>query len=439
MIILTLFGTTTGLELQNFSLGNNVPALKFEEAWVGVTPSQVSLRQGQDAFVVFRKSVSGHLTTWIGIYRQAREIGYDRPGGFYGAGAWIIDHVADARLLTDSLVEMMNQIQAKTMNGDRFVRNIAEARNEFAPPSQTAALLAGLTKANSGLRPEGESAFIVEGSNAIDVIEWAQRAPSASYLSKAVIGAANQTPSIGQSSTLRLFTSHLLAIDAAYQRLFSESHNAISQANNQIHELSQRVDKLTKDNSALTDDLNDARASLQQAQVNRMPSSTSAGYHGGFYLTTEASPKATSMYTDSADDRWPAKAPAQKQPAIPPNGYVGSARTQPNGLVDREVTPAANPGGQVKPEGAKRITPAHKATDHQSESFLGFAIFLTVTVILLAVIIMGVITRDTQNRCAFFTLGCSPKPPQQNRYSPILDSPNSPSSSSKPHDDGNAK
>lgn len=436
MIILTLFGTTTGLELQNFSLGNSAPALKFEEAWIGVTPGQASLRQDKAAFVVFRRSVGGHLATWVGVYRQAREMGYDRPGGFYGAGAWIIDHVADARLLTESLFEMVNQIQSKTMNGDRFVRKMAEARNEFIPPSQTAALLAGLTKATSGFRPEGESAFIVEDSNAIDVIEWAQRAPSASYFSKTVIGEASQAPSAGQNSAFKLFTSHSLAIDAAYQRLSSEYRNAISQAKTQIHELSQRIDKLNKDNLGLNDDLKDART-LLQAQVNRMPSTTPANYLREFYISTDTPPNAVSNYIDSADERWQTQTPTQKQPAIPPNGYFGSASTQRHAPAEGRVTPAARPGGQVKPEGAKRITPEHKAKDHQSDSFVGFAIFLIIIVIFLAVIITGVATR--KKGCAFFTLGCSSNPTQQNPYSPISDSPNSPPASSKPHDDGNAK
>jgi hypothetical protein len=106
VITLTLFGTTTGLELQHFPLVNNAPLPKLEEAWIGVTPGQVILRQEKDAYVLFRRTVDQHLVTWIGLYRPAREMGYDRPGGFYGAGVWLVDHVADAKLLVDLLREI---------------------------------------------------------------------------------------------------------------------------------------------------------------------------------------------------------------------------------------------------------------------------------------------------------------------------------------------
>lgn len=262
MIILTLFGTTTGLELLNIPLVNNVPPLKLEDAWIGVTPSQLTLHPDKDVFLVFRRSVGGHLVTWIGLYRPVREMGYDRAGTFYGAGVWVIDGAVDAKILIVLLREMINQIQVNAIQGDRFVKRIADVRGQFTPPSQVSALAGSHSKINSGIKPEGESGFIVEGASPIDVIEWAQRATSANYFAKIVVGAADQAPNAGQSSGFKIFPSLSMAIDASYQRLTSDYRN-------RFQELSQSIKSLENKNTEINGELQITLRKLQQTESAR--------------------------------------------------------------------------------------------------------------------------------------------------------------------------
>ncbi len=262
MIILTLFGTTTGLELLNIPLANNVPPLKLEDAWIGVTPSQLTLHPDKDVYLVFRRSVSGHLVTWIGLYRPVREMGYDRAGTFYGAGVWVIDGAVDAKTLIVLLREMLDQVQVNAIQGDRFVKRLADVRGQFTPPSQVSALIGSHSKINSGIKPEGESGFIVEATSSIDVIEWAQRASSANYFAKIVVGAIEQAPNSGQSSGFKVFPSLSMAIDASYQRLSSDYRN-------RFQDLSQNIKSLEKKNTAINSELQNTLIKLQQSESAR--------------------------------------------------------------------------------------------------------------------------------------------------------------------------
>jgi len=252
VIIITLFGTTRGLELQHFPFGVNALHHRLEDAWIGITASQLNLRPEKNAVVVSRRSLENQLATWIGIYRPAIEMGYERPGGFYGAGAWIIDHVVDARLLIESLEEMANQIKDIAMQRNHFVKKISDARNEFSPPSRASVLLSTLAKVQQGLAAEGESAFIVEDLSYIEVIEWAQRARSASHYSKVFIGSATHIPMAGRSPTLKVFESLSLSIEGAYQGL-SLKYRAV---NERAYSLSQEVNRFQEEKTQLENDRN---------------------------------------------------------------------------------------------------------------------------------------------------------------------------------------
>ena len=409
MIILTLFGTTRGLELQHFPLTNSAPHLKFDDAWIGVTPSQVNLRSAKDAVVVFRRRVGEHLATWIGIYRPAREMGYDRPGGFYGAGVWIIDQVADAKLLIDVLREMAGQVQLNTMSGDSFVKKIADARNEFTPPSQVSSLLASLTEVKLGFKPEGESAFVVEDVNPIVVIEWAQRAPSAEPFSKVVIGSADQLPASGQSAAFSIFTSLSLAIDTAYQRLSSQFRHAMSDTHIRVQNLSQKIDDLNKANLGLTDDLNDARMELRKVNSMRMhPSSTVDPYSGLYSLMGETQIALDSRSLPNADRLQPQPSTRLEQ-SVSSRGPVSTAQTQRRTTSTGRMASADDPSGQAK----TRPTAPIAFSDEDSDKRPHVNYFLYVVIfafIVLVVLILGIYFKDNDRGCTLWSIGCSKEP-----------------------------
>ena len=344
MISLSLFGTTTGLEVLTYPLSNTAP-FKFEEAWIGVSLSQLTLHPNKDAFVVFRKLAGNQLVTWVGLYRPAREIGYDRPGCFYGAGAWIIDCVADTNILANTLQEMANQIRARAMNGDRFVKRISDAGSEFSPPSQVSSLLASVAAVNSGLKPEGETAFIVEAANPKDVIEWAQLAPSASHFSKVVIGTTDQCPNSGQSSAIKPFMSLSLAIDHSYRVLLDDLRNfqrQISDSSDRDREFKRNLDAVERRISEKEVDLQRAYATvdrlnndLKQAQARIDSLVVSRGIdHSGDRPSDRLLPVAGVVRAEASDrDESPVRTPisqgGQTSSAPLRNRYAQPAQRDP--------------------------------------------------------------------------------------------------------------
>ncbi len=295
MIILTLFGTTTGLELLNIPLVNNIPPLKLEDAWIGVNSSQLTLQSDKDSYLIFRRSVSGHLVTWIGLYRPIREMGYDRAGSFYGAGVWIIDGVVDAKNLIVLLREMIDQVNSTAVQGDRFIKKLVDVKGQFTPPNQVSSLISSYSKVNAGFKSEGESGFIIDTTVPLDVIEWAQRGSSASYFSKIVIGTADNVPGAGQSSTFKIFPSLSMAIETAYLR-------HISEARNRTQELTQTMISLENKNIEKERELQSTAAKLNQTEISRQQFRDAAIKYENLYkeiFNVRPAPRNSSSSTNS--------------------------------------------------------------------------------------------------------------------------------------------
>ena len=429
MIILTLFGTTVGLELQYFPLSNPSPTLKFEEAWIGVTPSQLKLRSDKDSVVVLRKSVNEHQATWIGIYRPAREMGYERPGGFYGAGVWIIDHVADASLLTALLSEMANQIQAKTMNGDCFVKKIADVRNEFTPPSQVKSILASLTKVNSGFKPGGESAFIVEVSNAIDIIEWAQRAQSANHFSKAVLGTLDQIPDVGLSSAFRLFPSHSLAIEAAYQNLASESRSNKLEADNNINYINNQLVEKDKEINALTEAFEDKVNQLKRYEEDRDRRQATMGQYTELQIEVQKAQNSLSMFKFDDDNLINFQTTALREQHVTSNDSLSTSNARRTGNANGRMASGANPNGHAKPRHPSQL-PDSDSENHQGPDMefphLGIPILIVCLFVVIAIVLIGYFKRDNEHGCTIYKINCqleTDRPIPQNSNNSSFDGP----------------
>ncbi len=268
MIILTPFGTTTGLEVVPLPLSSDIPPIKFEDAWIEVTGGQIALRAGKDAYVVLRKHLGQQIATWIGLYRSAREIGYDRPGGFYGAGAWLIGCTANTRALLDMLRDMADQVQSKAMNGDRFIKRIDQVRSELVAPPQVNAVISSVAKVGSGCLPSGINAFIVAAANHLEIIDWAQNAPSASPYCRVIVGNAEHAPgTVGQTS-LSVYQSLASAIDSAYLRVVTDFNQARAMAETHSQQLAQSISDLEKQNAYLGKQIQDVTAKFNEQNIN---------------------------------------------------------------------------------------------------------------------------------------------------------------------------
>lgn len=226
MIIPTLFGTTAGLEVIQIPISSNGQTIQLDNVWIEISQSIATLRPNKEILVIQRKLVGTNIATWIGLYRPALEIGFDRPGSFYGAGVWVINNIIKEKPLTEILISIANQIQSLTMNNGQFIKRIAEIRAEIKIPIQLESFIENRSKINAGCSPSGNIAFITENLNPLDVLEWAQRAQSASYFSKVIIGSNDQTPST--STTIQVFPSLASAINFSFTQRSNEILNTQS-------------------------------------------------------------------------------------------------------------------------------------------------------------------------------------------------------------------
>ncbi len=236
-MILSLFGTTTGLEVLNLPLSNAAQPVQLEDSWIEVSPSHLIIKPGKESYMVLRRFVGTQTMTWVGLYRAAKEIGYERQGSFYGAGVWLIDRVVDTKLAIEVLRLMADQIQVKAMNGERFVKRLADVRGDISMPNQMAALSDNPVKVSSGCHPSGETAFIAGGTNPLEVIDWAQRAASAQFLARIFIGAPDQSPDTSGRTTTPGFRSLANAIDHTFNRKTADLQKKLSELDLKVKDL----------------------------------------------------------------------------------------------------------------------------------------------------------------------------------------------------------
>ena len=378
MIILTLFGTTTGLEVVHLPLESTPPTLKLEDAWIEISPSQANISSDKDLFVVFRKIIGPHLSTWIGLYRPAREIGYDRPGSFYGAGAWIIEDTVDVKLMTEVLHLMASQIHTKAMNGDRFIKRISDIRSEITPPEQLSNLRKSLSKATAGCHPSGEVGFIVDGKNQLEIIDWAQKAHSANTFSKIFIGSNDQISDHAGSSSITTYRSLAIAIESSYHKRTTEFHNLRSDMLLKIKQDEKTISDLQQENNHL-----DQLLASAKSDVNKYRHQSSVH---------EASAKAEKAHADSLrrqinDRSFMSGVTKDPNKSSPPNsqgtsdGEIKGQRNPNNSLRETSISSTQLNPNEI--QSSEQIDRAKKSRFEKTNDVLIYTlVFLTMLIVI---------------------------------------------------------
>lgn len=132
MLAISLIGVPSGTEVCTFG---KLP-VALSDDWVELQPSEISLQAAGEVLVVSRRFIEGVPLTWVGLYRHAFEIGGTRIGNYYGAGAWLLGRSAAGVALAAVLPGLADQVQRLAMDGDRFVRRLAEIRSAFVWPEE---------------------------------------------------------------------------------------------------------------------------------------------------------------------------------------------------------------------------------------------------------------------------------------------------------------
>ena len=254
MIVLSLFGTTTGLEVQHFIPGGGASPVKIDNVWLEVSPTQVSLRSDDNCYQIHRRQVDGKIVTWIGLYRAAREIGYDRQGGFYGAGVWLFDVALDSKTLTETLVNLADQVRYQALADGKFTKRLSDIRAQIAMPPQMSSLAASITSVSSGCSTKGVQAFIADPTSASLALDWAQKSRTAELFNQVFIASAEQYVS-NKNEFQQTFRFNQLfdAVDSAYTK--------------RINDLSLQSQELNKKNLSLNEALQSERLNHQDAVI----------------------------------------------------------------------------------------------------------------------------------------------------------------------------
>jgi hypothetical protein len=130
VLAISLTGITAGSELCTFG---KLPLTILDE-WVEINPTEVKLQRTADVYLLSRRIVEGRVLTWIGLYRPAYEIGGSRPGGYHGAGIWLLDKMANGEAVARLLPQLVDQVNRLAMTGGQFQRRLADIRTEVRLP-----------------------------------------------------------------------------------------------------------------------------------------------------------------------------------------------------------------------------------------------------------------------------------------------------------------
>lgn len=220
MITICLFGISAGLEVHPLTIGE-ASGVQVDDAWLEISPHDVTVKLDADLFKVYRRLVGGKLLTWIGLYRSATEIGSSRPGGYYGAGVWLHDVALPGRSICEVLVNLADQLKALALSNGKFVKRIADVKGSIVPPQQLSGWAALRGALGGGVSVNGMiQGFITDPKSVVAIIDWAQRSRTAELFSQIVVGAADQyvPQQVQFQKNSEKYESLHAAIDGAYAK-----------------------------------------------------------------------------------------------------------------------------------------------------------------------------------------------------------------------------
>lgn len=217
MIVVTLFGTTAGLEVKNLSVGAK-PSIETQDQWLALSDQDTRPQADHELFRFDRRIIDGKVLTWIGLYRDLPAVDSQEQAGYYGAGLWIYDAVVPGQLVAELLVKMADQIKNLALSEGRFVKKIGDILSSVSAPAQLMALPSNTRPVVSGISPNGEyKAFLSNQKNPVaSSIDWAQRSRTAEIFNQALIGNTEKIFAQANQAGLERFDSVTNAVEWAY-------------------------------------------------------------------------------------------------------------------------------------------------------------------------------------------------------------------------------
>jgi hypothetical protein len=146
-----IFGTVEGLQKKSPASGGDLNE-EFQEV-LAVGAEWEDRRLSPDTPVALVKTVSNYKgigrLVWFGLYWSAQEKGVTRPGGYMGAGLWLLNCSFDIRHAMATLVELKNYVAAHAMVDNRFFRNLSDL-GDIPPPPTAPQLVSSIREEKKG-------------------------------------------------------------------------------------------------------------------------------------------------------------------------------------------------------------------------------------------------------------------------------------------------
>lgn len=172
MLAISMFGVTHGAEIITFSSEKEFPPLTREAHWVDL-PIYLNdgIARSAEIYIVKRIHTKMGLLTWVGYYRHAVGIGLKRPGGYYGAGVWLLNTIAQGKAIVALLPLIADQIKALAMDGDNFHSSLEKIGGKVNFPQEEVNIIArsfAEVQDHGGLNPMADNEFFVDISDPAD-------------------------------------------------------------------------------------------------------------------------------------------------------------------------------------------------------------------------------------------------------------------------------
>ena len=217
-ITLYIFGTTAGLEVKRIKGYPDIDA-PFDEKWLDPRLGIAQLVNDSPFYLIARRVLAGQLSTWIGGYWPAREIGTSRPGGHAGAGLLLCGCSVDSDLAIRLINDLYTDMAAQAISGGEFTKRISNLG--LSKPIDLENLLIS-KKELPVISPPKNSPITLSFSSSSELIEtlrWAQSDGCGEFFSSIVLGyPANFASSTVLATSSEHYRSFALLLESNYKK-----------------------------------------------------------------------------------------------------------------------------------------------------------------------------------------------------------------------------
>lgn len=241
MISLRIFGTTRGLEIRAEG-----PIFEYEEH-DNLIRLPDSIKPDHELSYLSRRKFGNDIITWIGIYKPAFEIDYNRTGGFFGAGLLMKNECYEIIPILSLLDKLLDDVAAQIQTEGKFTRKLSEYDPKDLLTDNAAIAIIKTPIEKKGLSVNSKSVFFNDQKERNKILNWALKSENSSLFSEIIVG----DPRAIKSNEKNIF--QLNSLSDVSEFLISYYKSISTASNNRTINESPKADTIKK-RSPLKDD-----------------------------------------------------------------------------------------------------------------------------------------------------------------------------------------